>query len=107
MLESPDAPYQVVYLPQFYLDVMETLGYIRDVLENPAAARRLRDKLEAAILERSEHPGNQAICPSIRPHDLPYRRIHVGNFSVFYVVYDHTMEVRRFLYARRDLRRIL
>ena len=35
-----------------------------------------------------------------RPY--PYRKINVGNYTVWYVVIDHIMEVRRILYSRRD-----
>ncbi|MDD6716076.1 MAG: type II toxin-antitoxin system RelE/ParE family toxin, partial [Firmicutes bacterium] len=37
----------------------------------------------------------------------PYYRINVRNFSVFYVVIDDTMEVRRVLYSKRDLDNLL
>ncbi|EPI49529.1 hypothetical protein HMPREF1576_01431 [Gardnerella pickettii JCP7719] len=33
----------------------------------------------------------------------PYYRINVRNFSVFYVVIDDTMEVRRLLYSKRNI----
>jgi toxin ParE1/3/4 len=40
-----------------------------------------------------------------RPHT--YYRINVRNFSVFYAIIDDTMEVRRVLYVRRDLDKLL
>ncbi len=33
----------------------------------------------------------------------PYYRINVRNFSIFYVVIDNTMEVRRILYSKRNI----
>ena len=32
-----------------------------------------------------------------------YYRIYVGNYTVFYVVIDDVMEVRRLIYGKRDL----
>lgn len=37
----------------------------------------------------------------------PYYRINVRNFSVFYVVIDDTMEVRRLLYSKRNIDELL
>lgn len=36
-----------------------------------------------------------------------YYRISVRNFSVFYVVIDDTMEVRRLLYSKRNIDALL
>jgi len=36
-----------------------------------------------------------------------YYRIYVNNFTVFYVVIDNTMEVRRFVYSRRQLEELI
>ncbi|MCM1488697.1 MAG: type II toxin-antitoxin system RelE/ParE family toxin, partial [Firmicutes bacterium] len=34
-------------------------------------------------------------------------RIYVGNYTVFYVVIGDVMEVRRFIYSRRNFDRLL
>ena len=36
-----------------------------------------------------------------------YYRIYVGNYTVFYVVIDDVMEVRRLIYSKRDLDRLI
>lgn len=36
----------------------------------------------------------------ILPH--PYYHINVGNYIILYVIIGHVMEVRRFLYYRRN-----
>ena len=36
-----------------------------------------------------------------------YYRIYVGNYTVFYVVIDDVMEVRRLIYSARDFDRLL
>jgi len=39
--------------------------------------------------------------------NYPYYRINVRNFSIFYVVIDDTMEVRRLLYSKRNIDELL
>ena len=42
-----------------------------------------------------------------RNHPLPYYWFAVGNYRVFYVVFDDTVEVRRFLYRARDIESLI
>ena len=48
--------YQLRYLPLFRQDMAQTVSYIANVLKNPEAALKLIDDVEAAILERLDHP---------------------------------------------------
>ena len=78
------------------------MNYIQNNLENPIAAENTLSKIEAAILERLESPEAFAVWQSKKQRPYPYRKINVGNYTVWYVVIDHIMEVRRILYSRRD-----
>lgn len=51
-------------------------------------------------------PGTN-IDPSTKQREYPYYRIYVHNCTVFYVVIDGVMEVRRFLYSAQDIPRML
>lgn len=42
---------------------------------------------------------------SARDRQYPYYRISVRNYTIFYVVIDDVLEVRRIVYSRRDLRK--
>ena len=42
---------------------------------------------------------------SAKDRHYPYYRISVRNYTIFYVVIDDVMEVRRIVYSRRDLRK--
>lgn len=42
---------------------------------------------------------------SAKDSQYPYYRISVRNYTIFYVVIDDVMEVRRIVYSRRDLRK--
>lgn len=94
--------YTLRYLPLAEQDLSEIVNYIQNNLENPIAAENTLSKIEAAILERLESPESFAVWQSKKQRPYPYRRINVGNYTVWYVVIDHIMEVRRILYSRRD-----
>ncbi len=99
--------YKLSFLPLFEEDLNEITGYIVNHLQNPSAALQLIDDIEAAICTRRTCPLAFAPYASSRDRLYPYYRINVRNFSVFYVVIGDTMEVRRILYARRDLDSLL
>ncbi len=101
------AEYRIRYLPLFEEDLAEAVLYIANVLQNEAAARKLVDDTEAAILKRANAPLSFPPYPSAKKRRDRYYRINVGNFSVFYVVVGDIMEVRRFIYSRRDIDNIL
>lgn len=94
--------YTLRYLPLAKQDLSEIVNYIQNNLENPIAAENTLSKIEAAILERLESLESFAVWQSKKQHPYPYRKINVGNYTVWYVVIDHIMEVRRILYSRRD-----
>jgi plasmid stabilization system protein ParE len=95
--------YTLSYLPIFNMDLAEVWSYIAIRLRNPEAANRLMTDTEKAILERLEAPESfePYLSEKKRPH--PYYRIHIRNFTIWYVVVGNVMEVRRFLYSKRNL----
>ncbi len=105
-LAMPDGPYELRYLPLFLSDLEDAVHYVAKVLGNPAAAERLVDTLEQKLLAYRENPFAAPAYRSAsgRPH--AYRWFGVGNYMAFFVVLDHTIEVRRFLYGARDLTRL-
>ena len=94
--------YKLQYLPLAEQDLTEIIDYIQNNLQNPIAAENTLIKIENAILERLESPESFAIWQLSKNHKYPYRRINVGNYSVWYVVIDDVMEIRRILYSRRN-----
>ena len=99
--------YRLQYLPLFWDDLEQAVFYIRDVLKNPAAAERLLDRTERAILEHAKAPISAQVYKTTCNRPLPYYWFSVGNYMVFYVVFDDVMEVRRFIYGARDLTKML
>ena len=94
--------YTLRYLPLAKDDLLEIVDYIQNNLQNPIAAQNILDKIENAILERLKNPESFAIWNSKKIREHPYRRINVGNYTVWYVVIDDVMEIRRILYSRRN-----
>ena len=104
--------YELRYLPLFYKDLEEKIVYIAEELHNEKAANDLLDEVEVAILERQPVAESIESYRSLRERRYPYYRIYVKNFVVYYVVIDDEgedkiMEVRRFLYNKQDVKRLL
>jgi hypothetical protein len=100
--------YQLRYLPLFEQDLADAADmgprdYIAITLQNPVAANRLMEETEKAIQERLSAPVSFKAYRSKKDRKHPYYRIYVKNYTVFYVVIDDAMEVRRFMYSRRDI----
>jgi len=95
------------YLPLFEQDMAEVRDYIAFELNNPTAALKLINDTEKAIYKRLANPLSFAPYHSVRDRKQPYYRINIRNYSVFYVVIDNVMEVRRFIYAKRNLSAII
>jgi plasmid stabilization system protein ParE len=72
-------------------------------LKSPAAAQRLVDETEKAIQRRLSSPLSPKAYQSKKERKYPYYRIRVKNYIVFYVVIDAAMEIRRFLYNKRNI----
>ena len=95
--------FKLTFLPLFEEDLLEVTDYITNMLQNPSAAHRLVDDIELAIVKRLEMPLSFAPYQSSKIRNHPYYRINVRNFSIFSVVIDNTMEVRRILYSKRNI----
>ena len=105
--KSRDKKFYLRYLPLFEQDLAEVRDYIALTLQNPDAALRLIEDTEKAILRRLDNPLGFESYRSARDREQPYYRINIRNFSVFYVVIENVMEIRRFVYARRNLPEIV
>ena len=99
--------YTLSYLPLFEQDVAAVRNYIAFTLQNPTAALRLVEDTNKAILKRLDNPLAFPPYHSARDRKQPYYRIDIRNFSVFYVLTGNAMEVRRFVYSKRNLPEII
>ncbi len=99
--------YELRFLPLFEKDLEEIIDYIACRLKNPIAAEKLIDAVEKAIFDRLPFAEAFEQYPSKRDRQYPYYRIQVKNFTVFYVVIGNVMEVRRILYGKRNMPKLL
>jgi len=101
------ARFELRYSPLFYEDLDKITDYLLFELKNELAAKTLINNTEVAIKKRLASPLSTTSYQSINSRKHSYRRILVGNYLIFYVVIDNTMIIRRMLYGRRDIDRIL
>jgi len=101
------ARFELRYSPLFYEDLDKITDYLLFELKNELAAKKLVNNAEVAIKKRLSNPLSAAPYRPLSSRPRPYRRILVGNYLIFYVVIDNVMIIRRMLYGRRDLDRIL
>jgi plasmid stabilization system protein ParE len=95
--------YLSTYLPSFENDVDAVRHYIAYNLGNPIAADRLVEDIERAIKKRLLNPTGYRKYVSAKERKQHYYTIPVKNYLIFYVVTGNTMEIRRFIYNKRNL----
>jgi len=99
--------YKVIYLPSFYNDLDKITDYIMYKLENIIAANNLLDEIEKEIEKRSYNPDNYEKYVSTRRREDTYYRIYIKNYTIFYIVQDNSMELRRILYSKRNFKKLM
>ena len=99
--------YNIKYLPSFYRDLDAITDYIKYELQNEVAANRLVDEIENEIIKRLQNPESFEKFQTRRKRLNVYYRIYVKNYTIFYVVKDSTMEVRRIIYSKRNFEKLI
>ena len=99
--------YSLRYLPLFEHDLASVRRYIERDLHNPSAALRLITDTENAISKRIANPLSFEPLRTTRNRKHLYYPIYIRNYTVLYVVIDDVMEVRRFIYSKRDLTKFI
>ncbi len=94
--------YKLRILPLFEDDLNEIADYITIKLRNPLAAEDLIDLVQESIRDRLSCAEAFEPYPSTKMRELPYYRIYVKNYIIFYVVINDVMEVRRIHYNKRN-----
>lgn len=97
--------YKLRFLPLFEDDLNGIVDYIAFRLKNPIAAEALVNDVQKAVQDRLSCAESFEPYHSAKDRQYPYYRISVRNYTIFYVVIDDVMEVRRIVYSRRDLRK--
>jgi plasmid stabilization system protein ParE len=98
---------KLLFLPLFEDDLSEIVDYITLRLKNPIAAGNMVDEVQTAIRERTTCAESFEPHLSNRERQYPYYRIYVKNYVIFYVVIGDVMEIRRIIYSRRNLSKLV
>ena len=98
--------HKIVYLPLAESDLMDALGYIAYTLDAPKAARDLLAEYDETVQRIAEFPYAYELYRTDRPMKDEIRKVPVKNYVLYYAVFQDRVEIRRFLYGKRDRIRI-
>lgn len=94
--------HKIVYLPFAESDLLEALDYIAYTLDAPKAARDLLDEFDKTVNRIAEFPYAFELYRTDRPMKDEIRKVPVKNYVLYCAVYQDRVEIRRFLYGKRD-----
>lgn len=96
--------YNLEITPLAYQDIDQALDYIRTQLANPKSAAKLYKKIEQKIESIRVFPYACPDCVYYFIPDTSYRHAVIGNYLLTFRVKEasHTVQILRFVYARRD-----
>lgn len=97
--------YKLFLSQNFEDDLEETLFYISNSLNNPAAASRLLNKTETIISNIAANPFLYPVYHDKKLAAKGYRYAVIANYLLFYFIdeADETIFVARFIYGSRNL----
>jgi addiction module RelE/StbE family toxin len=99
--------YKIRYLPLALDDLKGIVRYITHELESPRAAEKLIAKIGKEVQKIANNPFRCHIFFSPDKLKLEYRVLHIDNYSLFYIVEEDKVEIRRIIYSKRDIIRLL
>ncbi|MCQ2587623.1 MAG: type II toxin-antitoxin system RelE/ParE family toxin [Treponema sp.] len=92
-------------------DIRETLTYIKETLHNPKAASTLADTITEELHLLVLHPKSGPVVNDPFLAECGIRSLLINNYRAFYSIQEEsdstTVNIIRFLYARRDFETIL
>lgn len=102
-----DNMYQYQFTTKAYREMQEILSYIRDTLQNPAAATRLRKRITEKIDLICNFPYAYPDCRIYAYDDTCYRHVVLGNYVLIFHITEeiHRIEIARFVYGKTDMRK--
>lgn len=99
--------FQIRYVPLAKKDLSDITLYITDHLKAPQAAVDLVDALDSSISRLKIFPYSCKVYQPIKPLEDEYRLLPVNNYVVLYVVLDNIVEIRRIVYAKMNLEKLM
>lgn len=99
--------YKIMYSSTFVNQFSNILKYLKNKLKNKIAAENFYNEVIKEIEKRSENPENYEKYIGNRKRKNTYYRIYVKNYTIFYIVKNNIMEIRRIIYSKRNLGKII
>jgi|SRR5680860_519279 len=99
--------FEIRYLPLAKKDLSDIVLYITDHLKAPQAAIDLIDALDSSISRLTQFPYSCMVYQPFKTLDGEYRLLPVNNYLVLYVVVDNVVEIRRIVYSKMDLEKLV
>ncbi len=99
--------YEIKYLPRFITEFNNILYYLTYELDNKIVAEQFYNEVIRKIEKRSEAPTSFEVFRTLRNSKINWYKINVKKYTIFYVVKDNTMEVRRILHSKRNLEKYI
>jgi len=90
-------------------DTLSAYNYIKNVLNAPMAAQKLKNEVKEKLMYISKNPTHRPLVHDKYLARLGYRLISVKNYLIFYIIDDDDIHIKivRFLYCKRDWIHIL
>lgn len=94
--------YRIEYMPEAYHDIDAVITYLYGFYRDTAAS--FSRTLEHRVRQLADHP----YMAEPWENDPKFRKLVVGDYLVFYLVYDdaNTVEIHRILRATWNIRRL-
>ena len=99
--------YEIRYLPTFISQLNNILYYITYELKNKIAADNFYNEVVKQIEIRSNAPESYEVFKTIKGRKIKHYKINVKNYTIFYVVKDNVMEIRRIYYSQRNFENLI
>jgi addiction module RelE/StbE family toxin len=99
--------YKLTFTDSYKRDVKSSVNYIKNILQAPTAAERLKNEIKKATQKIKATPFIYPVVPDDYLALKGIRFVIVKNYMLFYVVETREIQVIRFLYGPRDWKNIL
>ncbi|MCL6591521.1 MAG: type II toxin-antitoxin system RelE/ParE family toxin [Firmicutes bacterium] len=99
--------YKLEYLPLARKDLRDIVNYIVNTLKAPKAAMDFLDALEKSLFRVQQFPYACKVYHPVEPLESEYRTLPVKNYLVFYIVTEDAVEVRRIVYAKMNIEKLI
>lgn len=85
----------------FLWDMIDITSFILEESRNPYISRKFYNDVLSAIDERAFGADSYESCHPYEGSPV-YRRLYFGNYTIFYVIDNDDMDVRRILWSGAD-----